>query len=60
MAAAGFELFKLVGSLYLRVVLRSVAGATFGPLLGLLVFAYVTWVLVLYCTAWAATAPGAA
>ncbi|MDP7736694.1 inner membrane protein YhjD [Mycobacterium paragordonae] len=60
MAAAGFELFKLMGSLYLRVVLRSVAGATFGPLLGLLVFAYVTWVLVLYCTAWAATAPGAA
>ncbi|PJE09922.1 MAG: inner membrane protein YhjD [Mycobacterium sp.] len=60
MAAVGFELFKLVGSLYLRMVLRSVAGATFGPLLGLLVFAYVTWVLVLYSTAWAATAPGAA
>jgi membrane protein len=60
MAAAGFELFKLVGSLYLRMVLRSVAGATFGPLLGLLVFAYVTWVLVLYSTAWAATASGAA
>jgi len=59
MAAAGFELFKWVGSLYLRMVLRSVAGATFGPLLGLLVFAYVTWVLVLYSTAWAATAPGA-
>lgn len=60
MAAVGFELFKLVGSLYLRMVLRSVAGATFGPLLGLLVFAYVTWVLVLYSTAWAATATGAA
>lgn len=60
MAAAGFELFKLVGSLYLRMVLRSVAGATFGPLLGLLVFAYVTWVLVLYSTAWAATTTGAA
>lgn len=55
-AAVGFELFKLLGSLYLRVVLRSVAGATFGPLLGLLVFAYVTWVLVLFSTAWAATA----
>ncbi|MDP7703678.1 MULTISPECIES: inner membrane protein YhjD [unclassified Mycobacterium] len=60
MAAAGFELFKWVGSLYLRVVMRSVAGATFGPVLGLLVFAYVTWVLVLYSTAWAATASGAA
>jgi len=60
MAAAGFELFKWVGSLYLRAVMRSVAGATFGPVLGLLVFAYVTWVLVLYSTAWAATASGAA
>ena len=55
-AAVGFELFKLLGSLYLRMVLRSAAGATFGPVLGLLVFAYVTWVLVLYSTAWAATA----
>jgi membrane protein len=55
-AAVGFELFKLLGSVYLRVVLRSVAGATFGPVLGLLVFAYGTWVLVLFSTAWAATA----
>lgn len=55
-AAIGFELFKLLGSVYLRVVLGSVAGATFGPVLGLLVFAYVTWVLVLFSTAWAATA----
>jgi membrane protein len=55
-AAVGFESFKLLGSLYLRIVLRSAAGATFGPVLGLLVFAYVTWVLVLFSTAWAATA----
>jgi membrane protein len=55
-AAAGFELFKLLGSLYLKIVLHSAAGATFGPVLGLLVFAYVTWVVVLYSTAWAATA----
>jgi membrane protein len=55
-AAVGFELFKLLGSLYLKMVLRSAAGATFGPVLGLLVFAYVTWVLVLFSTAWAATA----
>jgi membrane protein len=55
-AAIGFELFKLLGSVYLQVVLGSVAGATFGPVLGLLVFAYVTWVLVLFSTAWAATA----
>jgi membrane protein len=55
-AAAGFELFKLLGSLYLKIVLRSAAGATFGPVLGLLAFAYVTWLLVLFSTAWAATA----
>jgi membrane protein len=55
-AAAGFELFKLLGSLYLKFVLRSAAGAAFGSVLGLLVFAYVTGVLVLLSTAWAATA----
>jgi len=54
-AAAGFESFKLLGSLYLKFVLRSAAGAAFGSVLGLLVFAYVTWVLVLFSTAWAAT-----
>jgi len=56
MAAIGFEAFKQVASLYLQVVLRSPAGATFGPVLGLMVFAYVTAYLVLFCTAWAATA----
>jgi membrane protein len=56
MAAIGYELFKQVGSIYLQVVLRSPAGATFGPVLGLMVFAYVTSYLVLFSTAWAATA----
>ena len=55
-AAIGFELFKQVASIYLQVVLRSPAGATFGPVLGLMVFAYITAFLVLFCTAWAATA----
>lgn len=55
-AAVGFELFKQVGSVYLKVILRSPAGATFGPVLGLMVFAYVTAYLVLFCAAWAATA----
>ena len=41
-AAIGFEVFKQLGSIYLRVVLRSPAGATFGPVLGLMVFAYIT------------------
>ncbi len=56
MAAIGFELFKQVGSIYLQIVLRSPAGRAFGPVLGLMVFAYVTAYLVLFATAWAATA----
>jgi membrane protein len=54
-AAIGFELFKLVASIYLKSVLRSAAGAAFGPVLGLMVFAYITARLLLFATAWAAT-----
>src|SRR5271156_5827364 len=53
-AAIGFELFKLVASIYLKAVLRSPAGATFGPVLGLMVFVYITARLLLFATAWAA------
>ena len=56
LAAVGFELFKQVASVYLRVVLRSPAGAAFGPVLGLMVFANVTGLMVLFAAAWAATA----
>src|SRR5947209_5771547 len=55
LAAVGFEVFKLVAAIYLKSVLRSPAGATFGPVLGLMVFAYVTARLLLFATAWAAT-----
>ncbi|AKK26531.1 inner membrane protein YhjD [Mycobacterium sp. EPa45] len=55
MAAVAFELFKLLGSFYLRAVVHGPAGATFGPILGLMVFAYITARLVLFATAWAAT-----
>ena len=55
LAAVGFELFKLVAAIYLKSVLHSPAGATFGPVLGLMVFAYVTARLLLFATAWAAT-----
>lgn len=58
LAAIGFELFKVVGTIYLRSVLRSPAGATFGPVLGLMVFAYITARLLLFATAWAATSNG--
>lgn len=55
-AAIGFEVFKQVASIYLKAVLHGPAGVAFGPVLGLMVFAYITAYLVLFCTAWAATA----
>ena len=55
LAAVGFEILKGVGSIYLRTVMHGPAGAAFGPVLGLMVFAYVTARLVLFATAWAAT-----
>ncbi|WP_059016101.1 inner membrane protein YhjD [Mycobacterium sp. M26] len=54
-AAVGFEIFKQVASIYLRSVVHGPAGATFGPVLGLMVFAYITARLLLFSTAWAAT-----
>ncbi|MGB3520252.1 MAG: inner membrane protein YhjD [Mycobacterium sp.] len=54
-AAVGYELFKQAGSVYLQSVINGPAGAVFGPVLGLLVFAYVTARLILFATAWAAT-----
>ncbi|WP_102142207.1 inner membrane protein YhjD [Mycobacterium hubeiense] len=55
LAAVGFEIFKQVASLYLQSVVTGPAGATFGPVLGIMVFAYITARLVLFATAWAAT-----
>jgi membrane protein len=54
-AAIAFEIFKQVASIYLRAVMHGPAGATFGPILGLMVFAYITARLILLSTAWAAT-----
>ncbi len=53
-AAVGFEVFKQVASIYLRTVLHGPAGVAFGPVLGLMVFAYMTARLVLFATCWAA------
>ncbi len=55
LAAVAFEIFKQIASIYLRIVLRSPASATFGPVLGLMVFVYITARLVLFATTWAAT-----
>ncbi|WP_280829706.1 inner membrane protein YhjD [Mycobacterium sp. OTB74] len=54
-AAVGFEIFKQLASILLRSVMHGPAGATFGPVLGLMVFAFVTARLLLFSTAWAAT-----
>lgn len=56
LAAVGFEVFKQLGSIYLGAVTGSPAGRVFGPVLGLMVFAYITGYLVLFATAWGATA----
>jgi len=57
LAAVGFELFKQLGSIYLRTVTGSPSGAAFGSLLGLLVFIYLVSRFLLFVTAWTATAP---
>ncbi len=56
LAAVAFELFKFVATIYLQIVLRSPAGATFGSIIGLMVFSYITYRIILFATAWAATA----
>ncbi|MBF6212420.1 inner membrane protein YhjD [Nocardia puris] len=56
LAAVAFEVFKYLASFYLQTVLRSPAGATFGSIIGLMVFSYITYRILLFATAWAATA----
>lgn len=55
-AALVFEVFKQVAGLYLTSVISGPAGAIFGTIIGLLVFVFITSRLLLFATAWAATA----
>ncbi|MEU6646241.1 inner membrane protein YhjD [Saccharomonospora sp. NPDC046836] len=55
-AAIGFEVLKQVATIYLASVLGSPAGALFGPIIGLLVFANLVSRFLLFVTAWTATA----
>jgi membrane protein len=55
LAAVVFEIFKQVGAIYLTAVTAGPAGVAFGPIIGLLVFIYLTSRMLLFCTAWAAT-----
>ncbi|MFT4086986.1 MAG: YhjD/YihY/BrkB family envelope integrity protein [Gordonia sp. (in: high G+C Gram-positive bacteria)] len=52
-----FQVLKSVGGIYLRSVLDSPAGAAFGPILGIMVFTYLTSRIMLYAVAWCASNP---
>ena len=55
LAAVGFVVLQQVGTFYLATVTNSPTGATFGPIIGLLVFANLVSQFILFVTAWAAT-----
>ena len=55
LGAVGFEVLKQAATLYLGS-LSGPAGAIFGPVIGLLVFAFLVSRFLLFMTAWAATA----
>lgn len=55
-AAVGFEVLKQFGVIYVNSVTGSPVGAAFGPILGLLVFAYLTSRFILLVAAWMAVA----
>jgi membrane protein len=55
-AAVGFEILKQVATIYLGIVATSPTGALFGPIIGLLLFANLVSRVLLFTTAWTATA----
>ncbi|MFT3714646.1 MAG: YhjD/YihY/BrkB family envelope integrity protein [Gordonia sp. (in: high G+C Gram-positive bacteria)] len=52
-----FEVLKEVGSVYLEKVLGGPAGIAFGPIIGIMVFAYLASRILLYAAAWTASNP---
>ncbi|MFN2478366.1 MAG: inner membrane protein YhjD [Pseudonocardiaceae bacterium] len=52
--AVGFELLKQAFAIYLNSVTNSPTGRLFGPVIGLMVFAYFVSRFLLFLTAWAA------
>jgi membrane protein len=57
LAAVGFEVLKIVGTFYIARVTRSPAASVIGPALGVLVWINLVSRYLLFCVAWAATAP---
>ncbi|MEO7196310.1 MAG: inner membrane protein YhjD [Pseudonocardiaceae bacterium] len=58
--AIGFEILKQAFAIYLDSVTHSPTGRLFGPVIGLMVFAYFISRFLLFLTAWAAAAPARA
>ncbi|HEX2298222.1 MAG TPA: inner membrane protein YhjD [Pseudonocardiaceae bacterium] len=56
LGAIGFEVLKQAFAIYLDSVSSSPTGQLFGPVIGLMVFAYFVSRFLLFVTAWAATA----
>ena len=56
LGAVGFEVLKQAFAIYLDSVSNSPTGRLFGPVIGLMVFAYFVSRFLLFITAWAATA----
>lgn len=56
LAAIGFEALKQVFAVYLDQVTQTPTGQLFGPVIGIMVFAFFVSRFVLFATAWAATA----
>ncbi|MDO4910010.1 MAG: YhjD/YihY/BrkB family envelope integrity protein [Corynebacterium sp.] len=55
LASIAFELVKQFGSLFFAHALRNPAGATFGPIIGIMMLLYLVWRILLYASCWAAT-----
>ena len=55
LAAVGFEILKVVGTYYIATTVKNPAVATFGPIIGILLFLNLVFRFLLYCTAWTAT-----
>ena len=53
--AIALEIFEQLGSVFFATAITNPAGATFGPIIGVMVLFYLIWRIILYCNAWAAT-----
>ena len=56
LAAVVFEILKQLATIYLNLVADSPTGVLFGPIIGLLLFANLVARVLLFTTAWTATA----